>query len=102
MRIDPASIEGVLLISGVFGIVAAWVPRILLFTRDSEDTTLNNLLDKHSVMQFGDLLAIRLFKSWSSLAQESKRSVAAYAGTYLLASSLFLTGFVVAYARHWL
>ena len=102
MRIDPSSIEGMLLFAGLFGIVAAWLPRILLFTRHTEDDALYELLQEHSVMAFGDLLAIRLFKSWTSLANDSRPRVAAYAGTYLLASALFVAGFIVTYVRHWL
>lgn len=79
--------------------VISWVPRIRLFTRDSSDPALTELLDDTFPTTFQDLLAFHLAFRWRRLDRASKHVSAPFLFTYFLASALLLYGLVPAIFR---
>lgn len=99
---DPTSIEKLLFFSCILLIMFSWGFRVRIFTRYGSYPVIKELTAKTSVLSFGDLLSVWLFRVRKILPDETRRTVFWFIVLYWLGSLLMLFAFISFGFRNWL
>ena len=92
--------ETVTLLASAILMLASWAARIRLFSHNSSDRQLKELLEDTFPTTFQDFLAFHLAFHWRRLTDESRRFSKPFLALYFLAAGLLILVVVSASLRH--